>query len=183
MIDLKKIALGSTSEHKLMALKNACINLGLSFEIIGLKTKSGQNEQPIGLDETFAGALTRAKSVQKKYSQDIAIGIESGIISTTKSPLTSLDLAVVVLLYGEDMIVTTSSGMVFPQKYFNIAKRKGFKENTVGGIIASKLGGDATDPHLTLSNGLLSRQETITKAIEIALRLLFSSKSGEDLKA
>ncbi len=173
---MENIILGSTSNYKLESIKKACINLGLSFNVLGIKTKSGQNEQPFGVDETFAGALARAKSAQEAYPLEIAIGIESGIISTNKPKAISLDLAIIVLLFKEQMIVTTSNGMVFPQKYVNAAKRKGFQNVTVGSVVASKIGGDATDPHSILSNGALSRQETLVKAIEVSLRLLFNFK-------
>ena len=176
---MENIILGSTSNHKLESIKKACINLGLSFNVLGIKTKSGQNEQPFGMDETFAGALARAKSAQEAYPLEIAIGIESGIISTNKPKAISLDLAVIVLLFKEQMIVTTSNGMTFPQKYVNAAKRKGFQNVTVGSVVASKIGGDATDPHSILSNASLSRQETLVKAIEVALRLLFNFKLND----
>lgn len=173
---MKDISVGSTSKHKLEAVRLACANLDLSYYVFGLDTKSGQNEQPIGFEETFSGALTRAKYMQSIFPEDIAIGIESGIIAIDKPLPISLDFAVVVALFEEQMVVTTSNGMVFPQKYYKAAKRKGFEKATVGSVIASKLGGDGTDPHSILSDGVLSRQETLVKAIEVALRLLQKSK-------
>jgi non-canonical (house-cleaning) NTP pyrophosphatase len=176
---MENIILGSTSKHKLESIKKACLNLDLSFNVLGIKTKSGQNEQPIGFDETFAGALARAKRAQEAYPLEIALGIESGVIFTEKPIAVSVDLAVVVVLFKDQMIITTSNGMVFPEKYVNIAKRKGFENYTIGSAIASKIGGDATDPHSTLSNGSLSRQETLTRAIEVALRLLLNFKPND----
>lgn len=169
---MKDISVGSTSKHKLEAVRLACANLDLKCDVFGLDTKSGQNEQPIGFEETFSGALTRAKSVQKVYPSDVVIGIESGIITIKKPMPICLDLAVIVVLFEKQMIITTSNGMVFPQQYYKYAKRKGFEKTTVGSVVASKLGGDRTDPHSILSNGELSRQETLVKAIEVALRLL-----------
>lgn len=176
---MEHVIIGSTSKHKLESVKEACKNLDLHFKVLGIKTESNQNEQPIGFDETFAGALARAKSVQEKYPLEIAIGIESGIIRA-KNPLAiSLDLAVIVMIYKDQIITTTSNGMQFPEKYVNIAERKGFKDFTAGSVISSKFGGDATDPHSTLSMGSLSRQETLTKAIEVAFRLLFKFKKED----
>lgn len=59
-----KITLGSTSTHKLVAVIEAVERLSLQFTVRGVKTSSGINEQPVGFDETFAGALARAEGVR-----------------------------------------------------------------------------------------------------------------------
>lgn len=165
-----KIVVGSTSAHKLNAVKQACAQIGLKTVISGVKTSSGQNEQPVGLDETLKGAVTRAKSAKTQHPDSIAIGIESGIFHGSGKTPTTLDIAVVVMLSPDGRrIVTTSPGIEFPEKYVHIAKERGFKTTTVGSVIAEKRGGDTTDPHFTLSNGRISRKKTLIDGITTAL--------------
>ena len=99
---------------------------------------------------------------------DIAIGIESGICKITDEK--TVDVALIVLLSkaGEE-IVTSSTGIVFPQKYVEIARKKGFTNTTVGSVIAEELGGDGTDPHAILTDGKITRTETLIDALIPAL--------------
>ena len=166
-----KIILGSRSPHKLDALRQACVTLGLKATAVGVETSSGQNEQPVGFDETFAGALTRATSAREQKPCDISIGIESGIFRISgETPLT-LDIAVVVILTKDGrQIVTTSEAVQFPEEYVDIAEERGFNNTTVGSIITEKVGGDPTDPHATLTKGTVTRTATLTKALVTALQ-------------
>jgi len=144
------ITLGSTSTHKLEAVRQACRKLGLEAIVSGVKTSSGQNEQPVGFDETFSGAFTRATSAKAQKPDGIAIGIESGIFRFGATLIT-LDIAVIVLLTSNGrQIVTSSEGIQFPEKFVRIAEGRGFKTTTVGAVITEQFGDDPTDPHSTL---------------------------------
>lgn len=169
------ITLGSTSEHKLAAVVLACRRLGLSQAAVeGVKTSSGQNEQPVGFDETFGGALQRATSAQIQKPNTIAIGIESGIFRfKAVGTKVTLDIAVIVILTIEGRkIITTSSGIQFPEEYVNIAEGLGFKTVTAGSVVSDKLGGDPTDPHSTLTEGCITRRDTLVDALAVALKQL-----------
>jgi len=163
-----RIVLGSTSEHKLEAVREACEKLGIKAEVSGVKTSSGQNEQPFGLDETYNGALTRANSVREKNPDSVCIGIESGVITFGSS---FIDLAVIVLYVQNRRIVATSSGIEFPQAYVRIAEKRG-NTTTVGSVIAETLGCDGTDPHSALTRGKVSRKDMLVQALMIALSQL-----------
>lgn len=167
-----KVVLGSTSGHKLEAVKKACQLVGLQAEVVGVKTTSGVNEQPVGFEETFTGAHNRATEARLTDSSAIAVGVESGIFWLTQGIV--LDLAVVVVLipHEEGTIVTSSSGIGFPEKYVRIAQERGFDSTTVGSVITEYLGGDSTDPHSTLTDGKVKRQATLVEAIGNALRQL-----------
>lgn len=79
---------------------------------------------------------------------DIAIGIESGIFSINlDTETTTLDIAIIIVITKSGkQIVTSTPGFVFPEIYVKTARDLGFEKNTVGQIIAEKLGGDKTDP-------------------------------------
>ncbi len=165
------ITLGSTSSHKIDAVHQACQRLCLKVNLRGVKTQSGQNEQPVGPNETFNGALMRALSAQSSRPETVAIGIESGIFSF--GPETTLDIAVIVVLTLDGrQIVTTSEGVQFPEEYVTITRNCGFRAVTVGSIIAEELAGDPADPHSILTKGKVTRTMTLVDALVIALRQL-----------
>lgn len=165
-----KIVLGSTSMHKLEAVRKACERLGIEADISGVKTSSGQNEQPFELRKTFSGALARAEQVRAKNPATLSIGIESGIAHIDVRTQTVVDIAVIVLITLDNrQIVTTSAGIVFPWDYVKTAESRGFKLTTVGSVIAEKFGGDPADPHSILTGGRVSRTMILTDALVLAL--------------
>jgi len=162
------IVLGSTSVHKLDAVRKACEKLGMKASVSGIKTTSGQNEQPFGFRETSSGALTRAMSVRAQNPNAISIGIESGIFLLDDF---FIDMAVIVLLTSDGYeIITISGGIELPDICVKIARERGFASTTVGSVIAEKFGGDSENPHSTLTIGKVSRAMILTDALVIALR-------------
>ncbi|MEK7172586.1 MAG: DUF84 family protein, partial [Patescibacteria group bacterium] len=90
-----KIVLGSTSSHKITAVEQACQQLGIEAIVSGVKAASGQNEQPVGLSETYQGALNRAQGAKAQKPEAVAIGIEGGIFITNSEQLSlTIDVAV-----------------------------------------------------------------------------------------
>lgn len=168
---MKRIVIGSTSVHKIDAVRQACEKLGIDAVVSGFKTASDQNEQPVGFDETYGGALVRALTVKENNKNSIAIGIESGIFRFRGVITRTLDIAVIVILTAEAReIITTTHGIVFPEKDVLIAEQRGFEKTTVGSVIAEHLGGDPTDPHATLTKGKITRMETLVDALVVALK-------------
>ena len=162
------IVLGSTSVHKLDSVRKACKRLGMKASVSGIKTTSGQNEQPFGFKETFSGALTRAMSVRAQNPNAISIGIESGIFLLDDF---FIDMAVIALLTSDGYeIITISGGIELPDSCVKIARERGFASTTVGSVIAEKFGGDSENPHSTLTIGKVSRAMILTDALVIALR-------------
>lgn len=163
---------GSMSRHKLEAVRRACSRIGMRSAIVsGMRTDSGQNEQPVGFDETFDGALARARSVKDRYPDRVAIGVESGILRIGEGDPITCDMAVIVVLAEPGVrIVTTSSALVIPERFVEMAESRGFGNTTMGSVIASELGGDPADPHSLLTGGRVSRVETLADALCVALR-------------
>lgn len=165
------MVVGSMSRHKLDAVRRACDRIGMISAIVsGIRTDSGQNEQPVGFDETFDGASARARSVKDRYPDRVAIGIESGIFRIGEDDPVTCDMAVVVVLTEPGVrIMTTSSALMIPERFVEMAESRGFGNTTVGSVIASELGGDPADPHSLLTGGLVSRMETLADALCVVL--------------
>ena len=158
-----KLHLGSTSTHKLEALKEACIKIGKEVEINFSSAESEINAQPYGFDEIYRGARNRAINSQTDDIKALKIGIENGIIPVDDK---FIDLAiVVVLLPSGESFVGTSAGIEFPKEAVEEARSRGFETVTVGNIIAETMGGSKTDPHSILTRGKVSRKEILVEAI------------------
>jgi non-canonical (house-cleaning) NTP pyrophosphatase len=171
-----KITVGSLSTLKLAAVINACNALGLVANVGPVKTYSGQNEQPLDFNQTFRGALARARQAQEADPNSLAIGIENGIfclhsISRSEEGIRFLDIAVIVAITPDgQQIIGTSTGLEFPLEYVMIASQRGFNTTTVGDVIAEKLGGRPDDPHSTLTKGQISRQGILESALVQVLK-------------
>lgn len=166
---MSRIAIGTTSIHKVDALREACARVGVFVdELVKCKTESGVNEQPVDFEETYTGAKNRAEKARIAQPDcDLWIGIESGIF---RGKNVTIDVAVIVILSADGSEnVTTSEGILFPEAFVIEAEALGFATTTVGSIITKHLGGDKTDPHSTLTNGRRTRKEMLTNGIATAL--------------
>ncbi len=165
MPDKLQIVVGSTSKHKIGAVEDACRRLGIEADVIGCKTSSGVNEQPVGFAETARGAANRAMAASAEDPGSVCIGIESGIEA---SGAAVIDFAMITVLYRGVPYFSTSPGVQFPHPCYVTAKKRGFDKHTVGSVVAEQLGGDGTDPHATLTGGRLTRHETLVQGLCVA---------------
>ncbi len=161
-----QVVVGSKSLDKIEATKEGVIRLGIKAEVFGVEAESEQNAQPQGFDEMFDGALMRARKARLVYPSPFAVGIENGIIHYN---WITIDFAVIVVITPtKKLFVSTSSGVRFPEKLVREARVPGFKDHTVGEVIAEKLGGEKTDPHKTLTHGKISRKDILVEAVRLA---------------
>jgi non-canonical (house-cleaning) NTP pyrophosphatase len=172
-----QIVVGSESQLKLnsvnLAVKRCRLN---NVSVTGIKTKSGVNEQPVGLEETLKGALNRARAVQKANRGVVAIGIESGVFVRSEKGTTVVEDKTVVVLISADRKNSThkiSEPVTLPTECFYEAQKRGFKKTTVGSVISERMGGSHDDPHSTVTGGRKNRTEIIARTVEEALSNLF----------
>jgi len=160
---LMKIALGTTSKHKVNASKAALTRAGVQAEVVAVKTGSGVPEQPFGIEQTRTGAVNRAMSaLDQVHDADAGLGVESGLVPVGDS---FIALAIVAFVQrGQAPRYATSTGIEFPQQ--DVLKSLVSKQNTTAGdFIAMRTGCDGTDPHEYLTGGRLRRNETLEQAI------------------
>lgn len=159
-----KIAIGTTSELKVRALKDALYKLGIEAEIAPIKTNSSVSNQPFGYEETTKGAKNRSATAFEKESPDMALGVESGLIEIEEN---YFDIACIFIKTkdGEESI-SYSSGYFTPKWIIDEIK----ENNTEYGYITQRLSGnDEKDPLKYFSVGKMKREELLSQAIEIAL--------------
>src|SRR5690625_1056794 len=70
------IVIGSLNETKINAVKKVFPEANLSASSV----PSGVSLQPVGDEETYEGAVNRAKHAQERYPNHIGIGLEGGVM-------------------------------------------------------------------------------------------------------
>jgi inosine/xanthosine triphosphatase len=171
-----KIAIATTSELKIRALKDALDKLGVNAEIVQRKTDSGVSSQPFGFEEMTLGAKNRVAQCKKELNADLFLSVESGI-----APIEGnfFDVACAYALSNDGKeSISYSSGYFLPEWMVREVKEK----NTELGHITQRLsGGGEKDPLRYLSGDSMRREELLSQAIALALVKL--SKEEKYLKA
>ncbi|MDQ5969065.1 MAG: inosine/xanthosine triphosphatase [Patescibacteria group bacterium] len=164
-----KIAIGTTSELKVRALKSAVVQIDLDAEIIPHKTDSGVSVQPFGYDEIILGATNRAMQCKKDLDCDISLSVESGLVKIGDD---YFDIACVCAISKDgNKSFTYSAGYFVPEWMI-----REIKENkTELGFITQRLSGDTDkDPLKYFSNNVIKREELLSQAIILAIVKLFN---------
>ena len=165
------IAIGTTSELKVRALRNAVSRLGIDAEVIPHKTDSKVSSQPFGYDEIILGATNRATQCKNELDADISIAVESGLVQLGEQ---YFDIACVCAISKDDRkSFAYSSGYFVPEWMV-----KEIKESNVElGYMTQKLSGDVDkDPLKYFSHGAIKREELLSQAILLALAKLFNEE-------
>lgn len=181
-----RIVVGSTSKHKIAAVRDACEALGITAEVFGYQALSAVNEQPYGPIETRCGAYARASQAwQHAGPVDAAVGIESGVFPLHDEgwlggshPGEYIDAAVVAIRADEYAEFAMSAGHAVEPADVNEARRRGFDKHTVSSVTRERTGCDATDstPHYT--GDRVARRELLAQAVKIGLAQWLKSRSG-----
>lgn len=169
-----KIAIGTTSELKVRALKNALEKFGVNAEIVSIKTESGISNQPFGYKEMIKGAKNRATKALEETDSDFAFGVENGLVEIEGD---YFDIACIYVLSKEgDESTSYSSGVFTPKWMIDEVK----EENTEIGEIIKKLVWKEEkmekDPIKYFSDGKIRREELLSQAMEMALVKIFNKQ-------
>ncbi|HYD93641.1 MAG TPA: DUF84 family protein [Candidatus Paceibacterota bacterium] len=172
------IVVTSGSAIKINTAAKALSNLfpNRTFNVSGVKVPSGVDEQPVG-DMTEQGALNRlanARAGQDEVAraETAVVSIENGIFETADG-WEDRAIAVIQLPNGKP-IAHISRGVSFPTEAVEEARRRGFKEHTVGSVLVEQYAKqgitiDKQDPHTTLTNGQFTREAQMIEALQGAL--------------
>ena len=195
------VAVASQATIKVEAVRAAFEGLGLGsreISVVGIGgVKSGVNEQPLGLEETAAGALNRVQHAKELAREaDIVVAFENGIMPVNMKPsyscagakarmmqdhvLAYYDLAWVVVeqVKSGRRWWSHSVGVEIQAKFVEAARRHpsgGFATTTVGSLMAEDTGCDKQDPHNALTSGLCPRALLLQNALLAALGQLMAA--------
>ncbi|WP_456471872.1 inosine/xanthosine triphosphatase [Methanocaldococcus sp.] len=106
------VALGSTNPVKVKATEEAFNKVFGIVKVVSVNVDSKVSPHPIGLEETYRGALNRAKEAYKIIKCDYSVGIEAGMIKVEDH---YLDVHIAVVYDGSKETVGLSQGFEYPK--------------------------------------------------------------------
>jgi len=135
-------------------------------EIEGISIPSLVNDQPMGNEETFQGALNRAKGAQKKHPKaDFCVGIEGGNIMHNKDMEV---MAWIVVLSKNKVGKARTAGFFLPPPIIDLI-HKGYElgdaDDIVFGVDNSKQGSGSCG---LLTDGAIDRLNLYKPAVIMA---------------
>ena len=162
-----EIAIGTTSELKIRACKEALSKLGIENELFTIKAQSGVPDQPFGFEQITQGAKSRASEALKlTENADFSIGVENGLVKIDEIEQWFDIPCVYIITKDGDESYSFGSAYFVPDWMIDRIK----KENTELGFIIQGLdSGAEKDPIGYFSSGKFKREEILTQAIVCAL--------------
>lgn len=167
---LPLVYMSTESKLKHSSLARAFRKAGLPVRVEGKKVDSGVNEQPMTMDETYDGAANRQEAL-------LDLGVKADYFATVESGLHQVHAAhgtygcnvVIVQPAGEKPQVGFGVDVEFPQKLLDLVPSV-YPDKGVWAMEAR--GAKEKDPFPYITNGRLSRRDTIENAVfNVAVRL------------
>lgn len=173
------IRVGSISEHKIGAARDACDALKIDAEVTGVQCSSGVPEQPFQT-ETLTGAKNRANqrfgfiSDETCTSRDtkvhLRIGIENGVVTHPQDDRRWFDRACIVMFTAEGKRYESwSTAIEINGEDAVRAEHRGFDANTVASVTAERTGCDPNDATPYYTGGRVTRRELLAQAVKVVL--------------
>ncbi len=164
------VIVGSTNPVKIEAahLGFAAAFPGASVHAEGAAAESGVSAQPMGHDETRAGARNRALAVRRDYAKHYAVGIEGGLSVLSDGPLWAFAWVMVISPDGRQG-EASSGGFILPREVsalIHAGLELGEADDRVFGRSGSKQQGGSVG---LLTHGALNRTHLYSPAVTMAL--------------
>jgi non-canonical (house-cleaning) NTP pyrophosphatase len=159
-----KVYISSESSIKHTAVEAAFAKLEMAVETVAVPVKSGVNEQPKSMDETYIGALNRHEQLVQKVSQDsddYLITIESGIF-TPRSEHNYFGTTTLVVEKDGERHVGIDVDLEFP-RYMTDRVPSEFKD--LGELVKKEYGATTSDPFPYFTDGKITRQYVLENAL------------------
>ena len=138
-----------------------------TFEIEGVSVPSNVSDQPIGNDETFTGAMNRAKGAQQKIADaDYWVGIEGGNIAENNEMEV---MAWIIVLSKTRMGKARTAGFYLPPQIVELVNdghELGDADDIVFGVANSK---QTTGSSGLLTANVMTRIRFYVPAVILAL--------------
>lgn len=160
---LPTVLMSTESPVKHLAVSRGLRKAGIRTRIAGTKVASGVNEQPLSIDETYAGAITRHDNLkQLGQPADYYVTIESGQHSAHKDhslfgcAVIVIETAAGVQKIGIDLDVEFPQSMLdkVPSQYPDL-----------GVLVQKEYGATVKDPYPYFTNNKLTRAKILEDAV------------------
>lgn len=167
---MKKIIIASKNPIKIQAVKNGFLEMFPKVEMTfeGVSVPSNVNDQPIGNDETFAGAWNRAKNAQTEIANaDFWVGVEGGNI---RHGDTEMEVMAWIVVLSKDLTgKARTAGFFLPPKVIDLINQGyelGHADDIIFGVDNSK---QTMGSAGLLTDGVMNRLRFYVPAVILAL--------------
>jgi inosine/xanthosine triphosphatase len=166
-----KVAVGSKNPAKIEAVREVFQEIYGETEVIPIEVNSGVPDQPVGLEETIKGAISRSKLALEKTGAEFGVGIEAGLYPVPETITGYMDIQFCAIIDREGR-TTLGHGPGF--EYPPGVIRRVFEEGVEVGITMGELVNDIELKRKigaigVLTHGRLVRKELNKLAVLMAL--------------
>ncbi len=162
------IAVGSKNPTKIRPVRKIFKKYFEDIIINSYEVSSGVSDQPLSENETYEGALNRAKEVLKlDLDADYGVGIEGGII---KSSFGTNEKSIVVIIDRKGNIgVGVSAALFLPKKVTAHIDRGKNLTQAIESVFGTRDVGRGIGAYGVFTNGIVTRATGMEHAVAFAL--------------
>lgn len=162
------VAVGSTNPTKIDPVKEIFAKHFKNVQVRGVKTDSGVKDQPIGDEETYQGALNRARSALRSIPEaEYGVGIEGG--SLTKS-YGWFEHSIIVIINRQGKVgVGTSGSLELPPQVVERLKAGENLGDIMDDLFQTKKIGEGIGMFGLLTNNTVTRTSGVAHGVAFAL--------------
>lgn len=161
-VSLPLVYMSTESAIKHRAIAAVMQRVGIPVRVEGKKLESGVEEQPMTMEETYEGARNRHAALQ-------ALGVQADYLATVESGLCRVHpelgvygcVAVIIQRVGSEPHAGFSIDIEYPKEVLDVVPSV---YADVGVWAKEVRGTKEKDPYLALTDGRMTRQDTIETA-------------------
>lgn len=171
MQTLPILAVSSESPVKHTALSRGMRRAGIRTRIVGVKVTSGVNEQPVSIEESYEGAITRHANLKQATIDDASYlaTIESGYHDVHKDHNAFGCSAIVIEKVGGEQKIGVDLDIEFPR---SMTDRIPHEYPDIGVLVQQEYGSKLKDPYPYFTGGKLTRARVLENAVyNLAIQL------------
>ncbi len=162
------IAVGSTNKTKIDPVREVFSKHWKNIVVRGVKVDSGVDDQPMGDEEMYRGALNRArKALNSLPKAKFGVGIEGGL---HKRSYGWFEHSIVVIVDRQGKIgVGTSGGLVLPDKVIIRIHKGENLEEVIDHLFGTKKIGEGIGMFGIMTKGVVTRTSGVAHGVAFAL--------------
>jgi inosine/xanthosine triphosphatase len=169
------VVVGSTNPVKIAAVRAVVSRIAPDATVEGVAVASGVPDQPIGDDETQAGARQRAIAAHAARGGTLGIGLEGGVVRLPDGGMRSCAWAIAIDAHGVEG-VGGSLAMPLPAavvRRINAGEELGHAMDALAQTVGTKHGRGAVG---ILTGGLIDRQAAYEQLVTYALSVWIAAE-------
>lgn len=159
------LAVSSESPVKHTALSRGLRRAGIRTRIIGVKVASGVNEQPISIEESYEGAITRHANLKAAIADEEVVylaTIESGYHTVHKDHNAFGCSAIVIEKINGEQKIGVDLDIEFPR---SMTDKIPHEYPDIGVLVQQEYGSKLKDPYPYFTGGKLTRARVLENAV------------------